>query len=132
MKPTLKIKDSHISHHTAQTHCPSRRIGLPHIDHHALRSIPRQHTHSHNIIEPVVSPIRRRLEFASQQRSSIGLSRAFCLHIDPGAVICLNIVACIGADLPVLVCETPVCAEIDDFAYEISAQGSNADSSSSC
>jgi hypothetical protein len=44
----------------------SRRASLPHINRNARRPAPRQHTHSNNIIQPIIRPIGARLKPAPQ------------------------------------------------------------------
>lgn len=89
---------------------PSRRGGLPHINRNARHPTPRQHTNSNNIIQPIIHPIRARLKPPSQQGPPICLRRALSLHIDPGAVVCLDVVTCVRTDLAVFVGKPPVCA----------------------
>jgi hypothetical protein len=111
---TLVSEDPQKAAPTASPPIPT----LPHIDRHATGPIPRQHAYGRNVVEPRVRAVGRRLELPAQHRAAVLAGRqADGLHEDVGAVVGLDVVACVGADRSVRVGEAPVRAEVQHLSW---------------
>lgn len=75
----------------------------------------RQHTDSHNIIQPSI--IRKpSLKFHPQMQIAIGLRRPRGSNVDIRLVLCLEMISSVGVKDVVCTCGSPIGSEVEDFA----------------
>jgi hypothetical protein len=91
---------------------------MPHLNPHRARALAPQHPYPNNIVQPRITPIPPRLEFAPQHRASVRQRKPLRLHEDIDAVVRADVVPRIGPDGARGISKAPICAEIEDRAWE--------------
>jgi hypothetical protein len=89
---------------------------MPHINHHCTRSIPLQHTHAHNIIQPRIRPIPPRLKLPPQHSPPIRQRESLSHDNYVGAVVGPNSIARIRTNNALCISQSPIRADVKDRA----------------
>lgn len=87
---------------------------LPSINDHIFPSSRRcQNPDSNDIIQPIIV-LARSLKLCPQVNCSIVLSRSVCADVDLRAIICSQVISCVGVEDSVDVGHAPICSEVEN------------------